>query len=284
MNIFVHIFGKFRVRKHSHDILLIHQDAGLAFWLFFLTYFGVVIFINSLLAVMLWEANLPRTLTCWRQQQTTTCNYRVPGIINGKTIKITDVKNAISSQSVNQQNIVLTSSKPWIVLESTSNNFENIKFINQGLGRLNSGNKTWEMNLYASANLSKFIMFFLLPVGLLLFILGLIIIVNQRYNTLEIDANANTVTIIKLGRFRSQLSLFTQLIAADTQIVGHLGILSEKFGIYGGDVYNRRRNYQNIRLLFANRRPFIFHQQKFARDGSGEVVTAINSFISEHKP
>lgn len=233
---------------------------------------------------MLWEANLPRTLTCWRQQQTTTCNYRVPGIINGKTIKITDVKNAISSQSVNQQNIVLTSSKPWIVLESTSNNFENIKFINQGLGRLNSGNKTWEMNLYASANLSKFIMFFLLPVGLLLFILGLIIIVNQRYNTLEIDANANTVTIIKLGRFRSQLSLFTQLIAADTQIVGHLGILSEKFGIYGGDVYNRRRNYQNIRLLFANRRPFIFHQQKFARDGSGEVVTAINSFISEHKP
>ncbi|WP_244329314.1 hypothetical protein [Tolypothrix sp. PCC 7910] len=185
---------------------------------------------------------------------------------------------------MNQENIVLTSSKPWIVLESTSNNIENIKSINQGLGRLNSGDKTWEMNLYASANLSKFIMFFLLPPGLLLFILGLIIIFNQGYNTLEIDANANTVTIIKLGRFRSQLSLFTQLIGADTQIVGHLGILSEKFGIYGGDAYNRRRNYQNIRLLFVNRRPFIFHQQKFAQDGSQEVVTAINSFISEHKP
>ncbi|MBD2214273.1 hypothetical protein H6G27_31095 [Nostoc linckia FACHB-104] len=280
----MNIFIKFRICQPNSSTLLIHQDAGLAFWLFFLHYFGVVIFINSILAVMLWEANLPRTLTCWRQQQTTTCNYRVPGIINGKTIKITDVKKAISSQSVNQENIVLTSSQPWVVLESTSNNIENIKSINQGLGRLNSGDKIWEMNLYASANVSKFIVFFLLLPGLLLFILGLIIILNQGYNTLEIDANANTVSMIRLGRFRSQLSLFTQLIAADTQIVGHLGILSEKFGIYGGDSKNRRRNYQNIRLLFASRRPFIFHQQKFARDGSQEVVTAINSFISEHKP
>lgn len=280
----MNIFGKLRICQPSSSTLLIRQNAGLAFWLFFLHYFGVVIFINSLFSVMLWEANLPRTLTCWRQQQTTTCNYRFPGIINGKTIKITDVKKAISSQSVNQENIVLTSSKPWVVLESTSNHIKNIQSINQGLGRLNSGDQTWEMNLYASANLSKFIMFFLLPPGLLLFILGLIIIFNQGYNTLEIDANANTVTTIKLGRFRSQLSLFTQLIAADTQIVGHLGILSEKFGIYGGDAKNRRRNYQNIRLLFANRRTFIFHQQKFAQDGSQEVVTAINSFISEHKP
>ncbi|BAY89930.1 hypothetical protein IQ278_08325 [Tolypothrix sp. LEGE 11397] len=279
----MNIFGKFRICKPSSYTLLIHQNAGLAFWLFFIHYFGVVIFINSVLGVMIWEANLPRTLTCWRQQQTTTCNYLVPGRINGKTIQITDVKKAISSQSVNQENIVLTSSQPWVVLESTSNNIENVKSINQGLGRLNSGDQTWEMNLYASANLSKFLIFFLLPSGLLLFILGLIIIFHQGYNTLEIDANANTVTTIKLRRFRSQLSLFTQLIAADTQIVGHLGILSEKFGIYGGDAKNRRRNYQNIRLLFANRRPFIFHQQKFSQDGSQEVVTAINSFISEHK-
>jgi hypothetical protein len=280
----MNIFGKFRICQPSSYTLLIHQDAGLAFWLFLLTYFGFVIFINSLFAVMIWEAKLPRTLTCWRPQQTTTCNYLVPGAINGKIIKITDVKKAISSQTVNQENIVLTSSQPWVVLESTSNNIENIKSINQGLGRLNSGDKTWEMNLHASANVSKFIMFVLLTPGLLMFILGLIIIFNQGYNTLEIDADANTVSMIKLRRFRSQLSLFTQLISADTQIVGHLGVLSEKFGIYAGDAYNRRRRYKNIRLLFANRRPFIFHQHKFARDGGQEVVTAINSFIYEHKP
>jgi hypothetical protein len=98
---------------------------------------------------------------------------------------------------------------------------------------------------------------------------------------LELDAKANKVSIIKLGRFRSQLALFSQLNQADNQIVGHLGILSEKFGIYGGDPSDRRRKYQTIRLLFTNRRPFVFHQQQYARDGSLDVVTAINSFIAD---
>jgi hypothetical protein len=277
----MNIFGRFRIHQPSYDILYIHQYPGLAFWLFFSNYFAVVIFINSIFAIMSWEAKLPRSLTCDRQQQTTTCNYLIPGILNRKTIKITDVKKAISSQSVNRENIVLTSSQPWAVLESTSNNVENVRSINLGLARLNSGDRILNLEMYADPNVSKFITFFLMPPALLLFVVGSIIIFHQGYTILELDAKANTVSIIKLGRFRSQLALFSQLNAADNQIVGHLGILSEKFGIYAGDSDNRRRNYQNVRLLFTNRRPFIFHQQKYARDGSLDVVTAINSFIAD---
>jgi hypothetical protein len=172
----MNIFGKFIIHQPSPNRLLIHQESGLAFWLFFSAYLGVAIFINSVFAVMIWEAKLPRTLICDRQQQTTTCKYLVPGRINGKTIKITDVKKAISSQSANGENIVLTSSRPWVVLGSTSNNIENVKLIDRGIARLNSSDQIFKLDLYADPSMSKFIMFFLLPPGLLLLVLGLAII------------------------------------------------------------------------------------------------------------
>jgi hypothetical protein len=228
------------------------------------------------------KIQLPRTLTCRKQHQTVTCDYLIPGFI-GKTIEIQNVKKAISSQKPNGETIVLTSSGTWVDLGSTSNNIQNIQSINQGLARLSSGEKIWKLDLYVSASEREFIMFFLLPVGLLFFILGLRILFSQGSTTLELDVNVNTVSIIRLRRFRSQLSSFNQLIEADTQRAGHLGILSEKFGIYGSAPHYQRKYYRNVRLLFTNRRPFIVHQQRFAHDGGQELVAAINAFVAQHK-
>lgn len=280
----MNIFGKFTIYKPNSYILVIHRDPGLLFWLFVLMYCGFVTFLNLLFAIMIWETHLPRTLTCQKQeQQTITCDYVIQGFINGKIIKIPNVKKAISSPTPNGETIVLTSSPPWIVLEPTSNNIQNIESINQGLAQLNNGEKIWKLDMYASASVRQFVMFFLLPVGLLLFLLGLRIIVSQGSTNLELDVKTNTVSIINLGRFCSRLSLFNQLIEADSRLAGHLGILSEKFGIYGGDSHYRRKKYRMIRLLFANRRPFILHQQRFNSDGGQELIVAINSFIAQHK-
>lgn len=283
MNIAGNLFGKFTIHQPNSSTLVIHRSPGIVFWLFMLFYFGVVTFLNLLSVVLIWETLLPRTLTCQQQQQAVNCEYVIPGSINKKTIKITNTKKAIASQTPNGETIVLTSSKPWMVLEPTSNNIQNIQSINQGLAQLNNGEKIWKVDLYASGSVRQFIMFFILPVGLLLFLIGIKIIVELGSTNLELDAKANTVSIIKLGRFRSRLSLFTEFRGVDSQIAGHLGILSDKFGIYGGESRYRRNNYRTIRLLFANRRPFVFHQQRFPNDGSQELIGAINSFIAEHK-
>lgn len=297
--------GKFTIHKRNPDLLVIHRDPGLLFWLFMLMYFGFVSCLNLLFVTIIWEARLPRTLTCRQQQQAVNCEYVIPGFIWGKTIKIPHTKKAIASQTPNGETIVLTSSKPWMVLERTSNNLQNIESINRGLAKLNNNSEQiWKLDIYASyESATNFFMFFLLPLGLLLFLLGIRIVFSQGSTYLEIDVNANTVSIINLGRFRSQLSLLNQLRGADSVVYGHLGILSDKFGVYGGESRYRRNNYRTIRLLFTNRNPFIFgsyqqilqndrtsgisamifgsYQQIFPNDGGQEVIGAINSFMNE---
>ncbi|MGL5065904.1 MAG: hypothetical protein ACRC62_38540 [Microcoleus sp.] len=283
MNILGNTLGKFTIHQPNSSTLVIHHNPGLLLWLFMLAYFGMVTFLNLIFVCLLWESILPRTITCQQQQKVVNCEYVIPGIITGKTIKIPHTKKAILSQKPNGETIVLTSSKPWMLLESTSNNTQNIQSINQGLAQLNNGDRIWKLDMYASESLWQFILFFLMPVGLLFLLIGIKLIVDLGFTNLEIDAKANTVSIIKLGRFRSRLSSFSEFRGADSQIAGHLGILSEKFGIYGGDYYPRN-NYRIVRLLFDNRRPFRFHQQTFPNDGSQELIGVINSFVNEHKP
>jgi len=300
----MNILGKFTIHKRNPDILVIHRDPGLFFWLFMLMYFGFVSCLNLLFVTITWEARLPRTLTCQQQQQAVNCEYVIPGFISGNTIKIPNTKKAIASQTPNGETIVLTSSKPWMVLERTSNNIQNIQSINQGLAKLNNGEKIWKLDIYASYESATTFFGFLLLVGLLLFLLGIRMVFSQGSTYLELDVKANTVSIINLGRFRSQLSLLNQLRGADSPVYGHLGILSDKFGIYGGDSGYRRNSYRKIRLLFTNRRPFIlgyyqkilhsdgspgvigarilgYYQQTFQNDGGQEVIGAINSFMNE---
>jgi hypothetical protein len=279
----MNIFGKFTIHKPSPYTLVIHREPGIVFGLFMLAYFGVVTFLNLVFIVLIWETLLPRTLTCQQQQQAVNCEYVIPGVLNRNTIKIPHIKKAIASQTRNGETIVLTSSKLLMVLEQTSNNTQNIQSINQGLARLNNGEQIWKLDMYASDSVRNFILFFLMPVGLLFVLIGIQLIVNLGFTNLEIDVTNNRVSIIKLGRFRSHLSPFTEFRGADSQISGHLGILSEKFGIYGGDSYYRRMNYRTICLLFVFRRPFIFYQQTSPNDGSQEVINVINSFVNEHK-
>jgi hypothetical protein len=279
----MNILGKITIHKPSSSTLVIYREPGILFGLFMLSYLGVVTFINLGFIAILWEFLLPRTLTCKQQQQIINCEYVIPGPINGKTIKIPHTKKAIVSQKPNEETIVLTSSKPWMVLESTSNNIQNMQSINQGLARLNSGEKIWKLDMYASKNVIQSIMFFMMPLGLLLLLIGVTIIVHICFTKLELDVKANTVSIVKLGIFRSRLSLFNELRGADSEISGHLGILSEKFGIYGGDSSSRRNRYRIFRLLFIFRDPFIFYQQTSHNDGSEELIAAISSFIAEHK-
>jgi hypothetical protein len=298
----MNILGKFTIHQCNPDILVIHRDPGLFFWLFMLMYFGFFSCLSLLCITIIWEARLPRTLTCQQQQQAVNCEYVIPGFISGNTIEIPNTKKAIASQTPNGETIVLTSSKPWMVLEPTSNNIQNIQSINQGLAKLNNGEKIWKLDIYAFyENVTNFFGFFLLPLGLLLFILGIRMVFSQGSTYLELDVKANTVSLINLGKFRSQLSLLNQLRGADSPVYGHLGILSDKFGIYGGD---RGNNYRKIRLLFTNRRPFIlgnyqhilhsdgvpgvigarilgYYQQTFQNDGGQEVIGAINSFMKE---
>lgn len=296
----MNILPKYTTHKPNPDLLVIHRIPGLYFWVFMLMYFGFVTCFNLLCVTIIWEVRLPRTLTCKKQQQAVNCEYVIPGFINGKTIEIPHTKKAIASQTPNGETIVLTSSKPWMVLEPTSNNLQNIQAINAGLAKLNNGEKIWKLDIYASyESASNFFMFFLLPVGLLLFILGISIVFYQGSTYLELDVKANTVTVIYLGRFRRQLSLLNQLRGAESQVYGHLGILSDKFGIYGGESRYRRNNYRNIRLLFTNRRPFMlgsyqqildndrgrgilgYYQIILPKDGGQEVIGAINSFMNE---
>ncbi|NJK74544.1 MAG: hypothetical protein HC942_11235 [Microcoleus sp. SU_5_6] len=283
MNIAGNIFGKFTIHKPNSSTLVIHRQAGAIIWLFMLAYFGVVSFLNIIFLCLLWETLLPRTLTCQQQQQTINCEYAIPGFLSKKTIKIPHTKKAIASPTPNGEVIVLTSSKPWMVLETTSNNAQNIQSINQGLAKLNNGEKSWKLDMYGAKNVRQFILFFLLPVGLLFVAIGVKIIVGLGFTNLELDAAANTVSIVKLGRFRSRLSPFSEFRGADRQVSGHLGILSDKFGIYGGNSYYRRHNYRTVRLLFVFRRPFVFHQQTHPNDGSAEVTDAINSFVTERQ-
>lgn len=300
----MNILGKFTIHKRNPDLLVIHRDPGLLFWLFMLLYFGFVSCLNLLFVTITWEARLPRTLTCQQQQQAVNCEYVIPGFILGNTIKIPNTKKAIASQTPNGETIVLTSSKPWMVLEQTSNNIQNIQSINQGLAKLNNGEKIWKLDIYASYESATQFFGFLLLVGLLLFILGIRMVFSQGSTYLELDVKANTVSIINLGRFRSQLSLLNQLRGAESPVYGHLGILSDKFGIYGGDSGYRRNSYRRIRLLFTNRRPFLlgyyqqrlhsdgapgvigamilgYYQQTLHSDGAQEVIGAINSFMNE---
>ena len=298
----MNILGKFTIHQRNPDILVIHRDPGLFFWLFMLMYFGFFSCLSLLCITIIWEARLPRTLTCQQQQQAVNCEYVIPGFISGNTIEIPNTKKAIASQTPNGETIVLTSSKPWMVLEPTSNNIQNIQSINQGLAKLNNGEKIWKLDIYASyESVTNFFCFFLLPLGLLLFILGIRMVFSQGSTYLELDVKANTVSLINLGKFRSQLSLLNQLRGADSPVYGHLGILSDKFGIYGGD---RRNNYRKIRLSFTNRRPFIlgyyqhilhsdgvpgvigarilgYYQQTFQNEGGQEVIGAINSFMKD---
>lgn len=283
MNIAGNIFGKFTIHKPNSSTLVIHRQAGAIIWLFMLAYFGVVSFLNIIFLCLLWETLLPRTLTCQQQQQTINCEYAIPGFLSKKTIKIPHTKKAIASPTPNGEVIVLTSSKPWMVLETTSNNAQNIQSINQGLAKLNNGEKSWKLDMYGAKNVRQFILFFLLPVGLLFVAIGVQIIVGLGFTSLELDATDNTVSIVKLGKFRSRLSPFTEFRGADRQVSGHLGILSDKFGIYGGNSYYRRHNYRTVRLLFVFRKPFIFHQQTHPNDGSAEVTDAINSFVNERQ-
>lgn len=238
----VNLFGKFIIDRPSHDRLVIYRQPGLLFWLFVLLYFGFVGVISTISIAMFWEAITPQTLTCRSQRQIVNCDYQTLGLLSGKTIQIKDVKKAIASQKPNGEKIVLTSSQPWIVLQETDNNTENIQRINQALAQLRNEDKIWQIKLYLPAGMWQGIALFFGSIDLMFLLFGILMLFNGNA-TFELDASRNTITITKLGIWRSSPGTFSQLTGADSKPLGYLGVISDRFGIYGGNSRQYRNQY-----------------------------------------
>lgn len=278
----MNFFEKITIDRPRHQQLVIHRQPGLLFWLFILVYFGLVATINLIFVAIFLEVRSPQTLTCRSQRQTVNCNYVTHGLLSRKTIEIQDVKKAIASQKPNGETIVLTSSQPWIVLGVTDNNTQNIQRINQALAELQSRDQTWQLDMYSPALTWQGVAFSFFPFGLLFLLVGVAVLLRNCPTTLEIDADRNTTTITKMGLWRSHLAPFSQLTGADSKPYGYLGVLSDKFGIYGDDRKYRLYGYRVIRLLFAFRRPLTL--ALISRPNQNiDLVDTINAFIAEHK-
>lgn len=280
----MNIFGKFTIDRPSDNQLVIYRQPGLLFWLFVFLYFGFVGLIITISIAMFWAVKSPQTLTCRSQGQIVNCNYLIPGLPSAKTIQIKDVKKAIASQKPIGETIVLTSSQPWIALQPTDNNAQNIQQINQALAQLRSQDRSWQLDLYAPAIQWQGLVLLFGSIDLLFFLGGVIMLLNYSTATLELDANRNTITITKLKIWRSHPATFNQLTEADSKRLGYLGEISDRFGIYGGHS-NRHKGWKHlkiIRLLFTNRRPLTL-TQTYLRNQDLDLVNSINVFIKEHK-
>ncbi|HAJ59738.1 MAG TPA: hypothetical protein DCP31_11085 [Cyanobacteria bacterium UBA8543] len=275
----MNFLGKVTIERPCHQQLVIQRQPGLLLWLFILVWFGLVTAFNLIFVAMFVETLLPQTLTCRSQRQTVNCDYVTYGLLSGKTIQIKDVKKAIASQKPHGETIVLTSSQPWIVLGVTDNNTQNIQRINQAIAQLHSRDQTWQLDMHAPAGLWQGVVFFFFPIGLLFFLVGVVLLLGDGPATFELDAECNTITITKLRLLRSHPASFNQLTKADNKRLGHLGVLSDKFGIYGGDYHY---GYRVIRLLFTVRRPLTLSRVSSSNQ-SLQLVNSINAFIAEHQ-
>jgi hypothetical protein len=266
---------------HSHR-LRIQRHAGLLFSLFMLFYLSFVASMNILFILMFLDVESPQTLICRSQRQKINCEYITSGPLSSKTIQIQDVQSAIASQKPNGETIVLTASQPWIALQRTDNNAQNIAQINEALAQLRQTDQVWQLEMQSPVGMGASVLLFFVPIGLLFTGAGILALLTSGSASFQFDAEHNTITITKLGLLRSRPAAFDQLVAADQKPLGYLGNWSDQFGIYGGDEDDRRQGREIVRLLFSTRRPLTLTQTLRPGEAS-QIVSSINAFIAQHR-